>query len=226
MLSNLAKAFKRTSHETVVMATHDSEVHAFASQLAPTHTSNPSAQAQQPQVPTQPVHIDEYYGWRQVAKTSSRFISTLLDCPEVLQSSESNEVKPDLAHFISFALDRLGMPLCIHQYAVHLIWRLKYLNPDFRPNHAHGTYLTALMPATKHSHDVDYSLKDWASVGQDMFEPSQLRENEWRMCSRLGWRFQADPMDLVKVAWMIQVEYGEPSGDGPPSAHMVWTESE
>ncbi|KEP45346.1 hypothetical protein V565_285040 [Rhizoctonia solani 123E] len=33
------------------------------------------------------VQTAEFYGWAQVAKTSARFISVLLDCPEILPST-------------------------------------------------------------------------------------------------------------------------------------------
>ncbi|CCO29579.1 hypothetical protein BN14_03596 [Rhizoctonia solani AG-1 IB] len=100
------------------------------------------------------------------------------------------------------------------------------LNPSFRPKHAHGTYLTALMLAAKNSHDTDYRLGDWALIGQDIFEPGQLRENEWRMCERLGWRLTVHPMELVKTTWAIEMEYGEISEDVPSSEPITRTGSE
>ncbi|KAH7330665.1 hypothetical protein B0J17DRAFT_737679, partial [Rhizoctonia solani] len=141
--------------------------------------------------------------------------------PRVLPWTNPTEVRPDLAHFIATALDRSRFPPCVHQYALYLIWRVKHLNPDFTPKHAHGTYLTALMLSSKQSQDGVYSIGDWAFIGQDIFEPSQLRDNEWRMCERLEWRFLVHPMDLVKLAWTIEMEYGELSDGAPPSSAPI-----
>ncbi|CUA74473.1 hypothetical protein RSOLAG22IIIB_11228 [Rhizoctonia solani] len=169
---------------------------------------------------------DEFYGWAQAAKTGARFISTLLNCPETLPSTDPSEINinPDLGHFIALALRRSHLPFCVHQYASYLIWRVKSLNPEFSPRHAHGTYLTALMLAAKQSHDGVYSLDDWAWIGQDIFEASQLREKEWQMCERLGWKFLVHPMDLVKFAWTMEVEYGE-LDEGAPSSNLDCAES-
>ncbi|CAE6439485.1 unnamed protein product [Rhizoctonia solani] len=172
------------------------------------------------------VHIDEHYGWAQVAKTSARFLSTLLTCPETLPSDDLAEYYPDLSHFIASVLYKSCLPLCVHQYAVHLIWRLKSFNPDFAPKHTHGTYLTALMLASKHSYDGEYPISDWASIGQNIFEPSQLRDNEWRMCERLGWKLLVHTMDLVKVARKVEMEYGELNEDALVSGQIEHTESE
>ncbi|CAE6475248.1 unnamed protein product [Rhizoctonia solani] len=182
---------------------------------APTNVAPGHPNTSQPQPHETTVPTDEFYGWAQVAKTSARFIATLLDCPETLPSTDPTEINPDLAHFIALALHRSHMPLSIHQYALHLVWRVKLLKPEFKPKHAHGTYLTALMLAAKQSHDGAYSINDWAAIGNHIFEPSQLRENEWRMCERLEWRFLVHPMDLVKLAWTIEVGYGELDEDVP-----------
>ncbi|EUC65637.1 cyclin, putative, partial [Rhizoctonia solani AG-3 Rhs1AP] len=170
------------------------------------------------------IQVDEFYGWAQVAKTSARFISTLLNCPETLLSTDPGETHPDLAHYIALSLHRSRLPLCVHQYALYLIWRVKCLNPEFRPKHAHGTYLTALMLAAKQSYDGVYSLNDWVTIGQDIFEPSQLRDNEWRMCERLEWKFLVHPMDLVKLAWTVEVEYGE-LDEGAPASSSIASET-
>ncbi|CAE6426619.1 unnamed protein product [Rhizoctonia solani] len=166
----------------------------------------------------------EHYGWAQAAKTGARFLSTLLDCLGTLPSTDPTAINPDPLNFIGLALHRSCLPLCVHQYAVHLIWRVKSLNPEFSPRHAHGKYLTALMLATKQSHDGIYSLDDWAWIGQDIFETSQLRGNEWRMCERLGWKFLVHPMDLVRFAWTMEVEYGE-LDEGAPCGNMDCPES-
>ncbi|KDN47779.1 hypothetical protein RSAG8_03199, partial [Rhizoctonia solani AG-8 WAC10335] len=223
MLSNL-KLTKTSQVTTALGHNTQSQCHEIP---APTDVTGGQLAPGHPITPVQPhetaVRMDEFYGWAQVAKTSARFVSTLLDCPEILPSTDLTEVNPDLAHFIAFALSRSRMPLCVHQYALHLIWRVKSLNPEFKPKHAHGTYLTALMLAAKHSHDGVYSLNDWASIGQDIFEPSQLRENEWRMCERLEWRFLVHPMDLVKLAWTIEVEYAPHRSSSPRDAILLKT---
>ncbi|CUA74467.1 hypothetical protein RSOLAG22IIIB_11222 [Rhizoctonia solani] len=188
-------------------------------QLAPERVIMLRAQPHQMTMQT-----DDFYGWAQAAKTGARFLSTLLDCPDTLPSTDPTETNPDLARFIALALHRSRLPLCVHQYASYLVLRVKSLNPDFSPKHAHGTYLTALMLAAKQSHDGIYSLDDWAWIGQDIFEASQLRENEWRMCERLGWKLLVHPMDLVKFAWAMEVEYGE-LDEGAPSGNMDYAES-
>ncbi|CAE7073417.1 unnamed protein product [Rhizoctonia solani] len=133
-------------------------------QLAPGHP----IKSDQPHQAT--AIVDEFYGLAQVAKTSPRFISTLLACPDSLPSTDPTETNPDLARFIAFALHQSRLPLCVHQYALHLIWRVKCLNPKFSPKHAHGTYLTALMLAAKQSHDGAFLTNDWVAMGQHIFE--------------------------------------------------------
>ncbi|CAE6462148.1 unnamed protein product [Rhizoctonia solani] len=86
--------------------------------------------------PRETDRADEYYGWPQVAKTSARLLSILLGCPETLPSTNLNKVSPNLAQFIASAPCRLPIPLCMHRYALHLIWRVKILNPGFKPKHA------------------------------------------------------------------------------------------
>ncbi|KAG8763192.1 hypothetical protein FRC11_005548 [Ceratobasidium sp. 423] len=244
----LTNARKRTTQaKETGTTTNGDEVHASSGQLALGHANSTQAHRCEMQAPTgvasgqlapehanttqaEPrqatVRADEYYGYAQVAKTSARSLSTLLDCPETLPSTDPADVNPDLAHFIAYALYRPQLPLCVHHYALHLTWRVKFPNPDFNPKHAHGTYLTALMLAAKQSHDIDYSINAWASAGKHIFEASQLRENEWRMCERLQWRFLVDPMDLVKLGWTIEMEYGELDKGVLPSGPIAHIESE
>ncbi|EUC65639.1 hypothetical protein RSOL_449660, partial [Rhizoctonia solani AG-3 Rhs1AP] len=80
------------------------------------------------------------------------------------------------------------------------------------------------MLAAKQSYDGVYSLNDWVTIGQDIFEPSQLRDNEWRMCERLEWKFLVHPMDLVKLAWTVEVEYGE-LDEGAPASSSIASET-
>ncbi|EUC65617.1 hypothetical protein RSOL_448540, partial [Rhizoctonia solani AG-3 Rhs1AP] len=136
-------------------------------QMAPGHQNSFLAQTHEMTVQTA-----EFYEWGQVAKTSVRFISVLLDCPEILPSTDLDEAHPNLAHFIAFALNRSCMPLCVHQYAVHLIWRVKCLHPEFKPRHAHGVY----------------SLNDWSSDEGCVDSPSSGKR-----------RRAATPMDQPTV---------------------------
>ncbi|CAE7073397.1 unnamed protein product [Rhizoctonia solani] len=151
--------------------------------------------------------LDEFYGLAQMAKTSARFISTLLACPESLPSTDLTEANPDLAQFIAFAPHRSCLPLCVHQDALHLVWHVKCLNPDFNPKHAHGTYLTALMLAAKQS-----------TYLRGVSAPREREEDvPHPQCERLESKFLVAPMDLVKLAWTIEAEYGELNAGAPPS---------
>ncbi|KAH7330667.1 hypothetical protein B0J17DRAFT_632427 [Rhizoctonia solani] len=148
--------------------------------------------------PKTTIRADEFYGRAQVARTSARFISTLLDCPESLPSTDpTGAALTSLTSSPPHSTDPVSPPVSITPQP-----RL-YTKACTR-HISHCTHA-----ASKQSQDGVYSIGDWAFIGQDIFEPSQLRDNEWRMCERLEWRFLVHPMDLVKLAWTIEMEYGE-----------------
>ncbi|KAG8705520.1 hypothetical protein FRC11_008985 [Ceratobasidium sp. 423] len=238
MLSSfkLTNARKRTTQgKTMGTMARGDEMHAPSGQLALGHEDATQVQLYEMQAPTHvlggqlaPGHpnttqveprraticIDGYYGWAQVKQVLDPSLRCL-----ITQRSSPQPTLPK--SILILPISSLSLSIgpscrCVHQYALHIIWRVKCLNPDFNPKHAHGTYLTALMLAAKQSHDVDYSINARVSAGQHIFEPSQLRENEWRMCERLEWKFLVRPMDLVKLAWTIEVGYGELDEGVPP----------
>ncbi|KAH7326872.1 hypothetical protein B0J17DRAFT_632812 [Rhizoctonia solani] len=110
--------------------------------------------------PTRAIFLpDAYYGWEHTAKISTRFIVSLFGCPLTLPDTSLEY--PDLAQFIAYALFLCQFEPEVNDYAMCLLWRLKFEHPDLKPTHGHGMYLAALCLAAKMAGEEDCSSEPW-----------------------------------------------------------------
>ncbi|KAG8740859.1 hypothetical protein FRC10_003814 [Ceratobasidium sp. 414] len=127
--------------------------------------------------------------------------------PVAVPVRSQSAVRPNLAHFVAYALRRTQPHSSVTFRALCLLLHLKNRFPAARGSSGHRLYISAPMITSKVICDDTYSNKSWCVVSQGMFT---LHEMEREMCGYLE--------DLRDFEATVRKEYGSASPAPAPIA--------
>ncbi|KAJ7725047.1 hypothetical protein B0H16DRAFT_1472023 [Mycena metata] len=159
-------------------------------------------------------HWDPYYGKKDIAELSAKFITHLFQSPPF--PSRTDRPQAYLPFFIAYAIRCTELTDEIVYAALVLVQRIKSRFPGTTPSSGHRLFIGCLMLASKFLCDWTYSNKGWRKIAQNIYTLREINRLERDICKNLEWDITMDSTTIYSFGALLNHDFaGDAEGPYP-----------
>ncbi|KAF5313702.1 hypothetical protein D9611_010234 [Ephemerocybe angulata] len=155
-----------------------------------------------------------------LSQLCSRFLTHVFGCPE--EHSIGDQDLPPLPEYIHVIQSRTQLHSSVSFIALMLIARLKARCPTATGTSGHRLFLSALMLASKMTHDEAYNNRSWTIVVAEYFSLREVNRMEREMCKFLEWDLLIDGAALAAFERAVRDGFSQDGGSYSSSVPLPY----
>ncbi|KAJ7019519.1 hypothetical protein C8F04DRAFT_975529, partial [Mycena alexandri] len=163
---------------------------------------------------------DPYYGKRDIAELSAKFITHLFQCHPF--PSRTHWQRTYLPFFIAYAVRCTELTDEIVYAALVLIQRIKGRFPTTKRSSGHKLFIGCLMLASKFLCDEAYHNKAWRKIARNVYALTEINQLERDLCRYLEWDITIDSATIYNFAALLNRDFA-PDSKGPYPTYPIDT---